>query len=71
MVNALKHIEEKIDALVEAFGSEIEKYKSENPSPTDDDAPKVITDDDLLEGPQLEGQGRSQEDIDALLASFD
>jgi len=71
VVNALKHIEEKIDALVEAFGSEIEKYKSENPSPTDDDAPKVITDDDLLEGPQLEGQGRSQEDIDALLASFD
>jgi chemotaxis protein CheZ len=71
VVNALKHIEEKIDALVEAFGSEIEKYKSENPSPADDDAPKVITDDDLLEGPQLEGQGRSQEDIDALLASFD
>lgn len=68
VVNALKHIEEKIDALVEAFGSEIEKYKVENP---ESDEPKEITDEDLLEGPQLEGQGRSQEDIDALLASFD
>ncbi|WP_419797464.1 MAG: protein phosphatase CheZ [Terasakiella sp.] len=70
VVNALKHIEEKIDALVDAFGSEIEKFKAENPDP-DEDTPKEITDEDLLEGPQLEGQGRSQEDIDALLASFD
>ncbi|SCA57891.1 Chemotaxis protein [Candidatus Terasakiella magnetica] len=70
VVSALQHIEEKIDALVEAFGSEIDKYKSENPD-TEDDAPKEITDEDLLEGPQLDGQGKSQEDIDALLASFD
>ncbi|WP_417832245.1 protein phosphatase CheZ [Terasakiella sp.] len=70
VVNALKHIEEKIDALVDAFGSEIDKFKSENPDPVED-GPKEITDEDLLEGPQLEGQGRSQEDIDALLASFD
>lgn len=68
VVTALKHIEEKIDALVDAFGSEISKYKQENP---EDDGPKEITDEDLLEGPQLEGQGKSQEDIDALLASFD
>ncbi|WP_417795057.1 protein phosphatase CheZ [Terasakiella pusilla] len=70
VVNALHHIEDKIDALVEAFGSEIEKFKAENPEP-EIDGPKVITDEDLLEGPQLEGQGKSQEDIDALLASFD
>ncbi|NVJ91450.1 MAG: protein phosphatase CheZ [Methylocystaceae bacterium] len=70
VVSALQHIEEKIDALIDAFGSEIEKYKAENPDPVDD-GPKVITDEDLLEGPQLEGQGKSQEDIDALLASFD
>jgi chemotaxis protein CheZ len=70
VVTALKHIEEKIDALVDAFGSEIEKFKAENPDP-DADVPKEITDEDLLEGPQLEGEGRSQEDIDALLASFD
>lgn len=70
VVTALQHIEEKIDALVDAFGSEIEKFKAENPEP-EDDGPKEITDEDLLEGPQLEGQGKSQEDIDALLASFD
>lgn len=70
VVSALQHIEEKIDALVAAFGSEIEKYKTENPDEADD-GPKEITDEDLLEGPQLDGQGKSQEDIDALLASFD
>ncbi len=70
VVNALKHIEEKIDALVDAFGSEIDKFKAENPD-AEDAGPKEITDEDLLEGPQLEGEGRSQDDIDALLASFD
>ncbi len=70
VVTALQHIEEKIDALVDAFGSEIEKYKAENPDP-EDEGPKEITDEDLLEGPQLDGAGKSQEDIDALLASFD
>ncbi len=69
VVTALKHIEEKIDALVDAFGSEIDKFKAENPE--EEDGPKEITDEDLLEGPQLDGQGKSQEDIDALLASFD
>jgi chemotaxis protein CheZ len=70
VVSALQHIEEKIDALVAAFGSEIEKYKAENPDEAEE-GPKEITDEDLLEGPQLDGQGKSQEDIDALLASFD
>ncbi|WP_135079390.1 protein phosphatase CheZ [Terasakiella sp. SH-1] len=69
VVTALQHIEEKIDALVEAFGSEIEKFKAENPEAEEE--PQELTDEDLLEGPQLEGQGKSQEDIDALLASFD
>ncbi|MAU42096.1 MAG: hypothetical protein CMF31_10810 [Kordiimonas sp.] len=34
-------------------------------------APEEMSNEDLLHGPQLEGQGNSQEDIDALLASFD
>jgi len=73
VVKALQNIEEKIDALVSAFGDEIEKVKSTD---TDKDASKkddkkTITDEDLLEGPQLSGEGRSQEEIDALLASFD
>lgn len=68
VVTALKHIEGKIDALVEAFGSEIEKFKAADPLETEN---KPLTDEDLLEGPQLEGQGSSQADVDALLASFD
>ena len=32
---------------------------------------QVLSDDDVLNGPQHEGMGSSQEDIDALLASFD
>jgi chemotaxis protein CheZ len=70
VVSALKHIEERVDALIAAFGSEIDKFKAANPDP-ESDKPKVLTDEDLLEGPQLEGQGRSQDDIDALLASFE
>ena len=70
VVGALQHIEEKVDALIEAFGSEIDKYKEANPDQVDGD-PKEITDEDLLEGPQLDGQGKSQQDVDALLASFD
>ncbi|TAN55529.1 MAG: chemotaxis protein CheZ, partial [Magnetospirillum sp.] len=35
------------------------------------DGPKALTDQDLLNGPQLPGNGTNQADIDALLASFD
>ena len=69
VVKALKDIEEKIDALVEAFGSEIEKYK--NQAPQKEDTAADITDEDLLNGPQLEEKAQTQEEIDALLASFD
>jgi chemotaxis protein CheZ len=69
VVKALKDIEIKIDALVEAFGTEIEKYKNKSPQEEDTDA--VLTDEDLLNGPQLQEKAQSQEEIDALLASFD
>ena len=71
VVKALHGIEEKVDALVAAFGDEIEKYKKANPKEEDSGADKPITDEDLLEGPQLAGDGKSQDEIDALLASFD
>jgi chemotaxis protein CheZ len=71
VVKALKHIEEKIDALVAAFGSDIDKVKREGTPSPEPDEKKEIVDEDLLHGPQLKGQGRSQEEIDALLASFD
>lgn len=69
VVKALKDIEEKIDALVEAFGSEIEKYKKSAPEEAPE--PEAVTDEDLLNGPQLKEKAQTQEEIDALLASFD
>jgi chemotaxis protein CheZ len=69
VVKALKHIESKVDALVAAFGDEIAKYKSAHPAPekTED----KMSDAALLNGPQLAANAGKQDDIDALLASFD
>ncbi|MCW9033380.1 MAG: protein phosphatase CheZ [Alphaproteobacteria bacterium] len=74
VVTALKNIEDKVDGLVEAFSDEIEAAKAEQKIKDDanQDVVKVINEkDDLLEGPQLAGQGSNQSDVDALLASFD
>ncbi len=70
VVKALKDIEDKINALVQAFGSEIDKVKAAQPKKKKDED-KPMTDEDLLDGPQLENQAQTQEEIDALLASFD
>lgn len=70
VVKALKDIEDKIDALVQAFGSEIDKVKAAQPK-KEKDKDKPLTDEDLLAGPQLENQAQTREEIDALLASFD
>jgi chemotaxis protein CheZ len=74
VVNTLKHIEEKVEALVSAFGDEIAKYKKAHPE--SDETPegekkKAPTDADLLNGPQLPDDASKQAEIDALLASFD
>jgi len=70
VVKALKEIEEKVTQLVDAFGAEIERIKDvEDVSPAEGDG--TITDEDLLHGPQLKDEAKSQEEIDALLASFD
>lgn len=74
VVKALKDIEEKIDALVSAFGSEISKIKKEqakNETELTGAAAGEVNDEDLLHGPQKENDAQSQDDIDALLASFD
>lgn len=72
VVRALKHIEEKVDALVAAFGDEIAKYKKMHPE-TDKPAAeeKKPNDAELLNGPQLPDDASKQAEIDALLASFD
>lgn len=70
VVKALQHIEDTVDGLLNAFGDEIAKYRDQD-APAETDEPAPITDEDLLQGPQLEGGGNSQDEIDALLASFD
>jgi chemotaxis protein CheZ len=74
VVKALKGIEDRIDALVQAFGEEIERYKAERgaqnaEAAAADDAP--LSDEDLLHGPQLKKNANTQAEIDALLADFD
>ena len=68
VVNALKEIEVRVDSLIDAFGDEIAAVKAEeaaNPKKTD-----AVSEDQcnesLLNGPQLEGEGASQDEIDKL-----
>ncbi len=69
IVSVMQCIETKIEGLVAAFSEEIEKIKSEAPEETE--TPETAVDSDLLNGPQLDDDRQSQDDIDALLASFD
>jgi chemotaxis protein CheZ len=71
VVKVLKDIEEKIDGLVSAFGSEIDEVKKSQTEQKTQEEDKPLTDEDLLHGPQMEEEAKSQEEIDALLASFD
>ena len=75
VINALKHIEEKIEALVNAFGEEIARTTGERPAPrSNKDGEEALTGraaeeaEGLLNGPQKQGGGVSQADIDALFS---
>jgi len=68
IVAVMQTIEAKIAALVETFSDEIEKLKANEPEP---EVSEIVDDADLLNGPQLEHNAQSQDEIDALLASFD
>ena len=63
VVNALKHVEDKVNALINAFGDEL---KDAAAAPAD--TPALDGEAALLNGPQLPGAGINQADIDALLA---
>jgi chemotaxis protein CheZ len=67
VVKTLKHIEDRVEALVAAFGDEIQKYRDAHPA----DKPPPTGDETLLNGPQLPDEASKQAEIDALLASFD
>ncbi len=71
VVKTLKHIEEKVEALVAAFGDEIAKYKKAHPETEEVVEEKKPTDAELLNGPQLPDDASKQAEIDALLANFD
>jgi chemotaxis protein CheZ len=71
VVTALKQVEDKVDTLLAAFGEDAAAARRERAA-----APKkqANADDDasLMNGPSAPGDGAvSQDDIDALLASFD
>ncbi len=69
VVRALKDIEEKVDRLLAAFGGAPAAGSGKKPGKKKKSGP--ITDESLLEGPQLKNKGSSQKEVDALLASFD
>ncbi|WP_417457282.1 protein phosphatase CheZ [Kordiimonas sp.] len=69
VMRTLGHLEERLNALADAIGDDYIEPEEETIE-VDDEG--VATDDtDLLHGPQLEGEGNSQAEIDAILASFD
>ena len=63
VVKVLKVIEERVDTLVKVFGANIDE-ESKRPK-------EIVTDDDLLNGPQLPDAAKDQAEIDRLMASFD
>lgn len=67
VVRALKHIEEKIDALLSAFGEGIKATDVPAPAPT---APASGDDAALLHGPSLPQEANKQDDIDAIMANL-
>jgi chemotaxis protein CheZ len=72
VVRALKHIEQKVEALVAAFGDEIQKYRSLHPERQQAEGTQdKMSDAALLNGPQMPDDAAKQAEIDALLASFD
>lgn len=63
VIKLLTNIEERINKLNELFGVNV-------PDTGGSEAPRVMTEEDLLNGPQLPGEAASQEEVDALFASL-
>ena len=68
VMGVLGHLEERLTALAELVGDhEVE----EEDAAVFDESGDVVNPDALTHGPQLETEANSQDDIDAILASFD
>jgi chemotaxis protein CheZ len=63
VVRTLEFVEERVHNMILIWG---EDAFSDLPVPENDDGTPKNEDDDLLNGPQLEGEGISQDDIDKL-----
>ncbi|RMD88453.1 MAG: hypothetical protein D6807_05720 [Alphaproteobacteria bacterium] len=68
VMGVLRHIEERLTALAEVIGDdEVEEEEVQ----VFDESGEVVNAEALKHGPQLDTEANSQDDIDALLASFD
>ena len=71
VVGAIGRIEERIDALIAALGGRRTPRvvtKKADARPSGGNAPRSVTDADLLNGPQLKSNAKTQEDIDAMFS---
>jgi len=70
VVKTLKHIEDRVSAMLTAFGGEIAKHQG-GAAPAAAPAVAKPSDAELLNGPQMPDDAKKQAEIDAILASFD
>ncbi|MBL4666335.1 MAG: protein phosphatase CheZ [Sneathiella sp.] len=71
VVTTLQHIENTINKMADSMGSPVQKDVERRDVSTVHKEKDSRVDADLLNGPQNDGDGASQDEIDALLASFD
>jgi chemotaxis protein CheZ len=70
VVQTLKIIESEVDGVLSAFGDDVARERKKNLD-AELDSSSERADEQILHGPQSEGEASSQDDIDKLLASFD
>ena len=72
IVKTLKHIEEKVDALIAAFGEQVNDSPEERNKVAGKKKNEELSEDEKLKhGPQLKKNAQSQKEIDALLFGDD
>ena len=69
VVTTLKHIDERIQALASILGDEVDRATV--PDAVVEVGSDKLTDEDLLNGPQLPNSAIDQDEIDKLMADFD
>ncbi|MFT6559255.1 protein phosphatase CheZ [Sneathiella sp.] len=71
VVSTLQYIESSVTRMAESLGMPVREGQPRIDVYAESKSADERPDADLLNGPQLDGDGNSQDDIDALLASFD